>query len=135
LEGFYFGENMKIAFATDNGKNFMDRHFGDALHYIIYEINSDSSKKIDSIENDTEEEEGHADPKKAKNITNLLKDKDVQVVVSKIFGPNIKRIKSKFVCVLIKEETIEDAIIAIKKNISLIQKEWKLGEDRNFLKL
>jgi len=126
---------MKIAFATDNGKNFMDRHFGDALHYIIYEINSDSSKKIDSIENDTEEEEGHADPKKAKNITNLLKDKDVQVVVSKIFGPNIKRIKSKFVCVLIKEETIEDAIIAIKKNISLIQKEWKLGEDRNFLKL
>ena len=126
---------MKIAFATDNGKNFMDRHFGDALHYIIYEINSDSSKKIDSIENDTEEEEGHADPKKAKNITNLLKDKDVQVVVSKIFGPNIKRIKSKFVCVLIKEETIEDAIIVIQKNLSTIQKEWKLGEDRNFLKL
>ena len=126
---------MKVAFATDNGKDFMDRHFGDALQYIIYEINSDSSKKIDSITNNTEEEEGHADPKKAKNITNLLKEKKVQVTVSKIFGPNIKRIKSKFVCVLIKEKTIEEAIDAIQKNISYIQKEWDLGEERNFLKL
>ncbi len=135
MGGFFIGEKMKVAFATDNGINFMDRHFGDALHYRIYEINEDNFELIDSIENNTEEEKRHADPKKAKNITNLLKEKDVQVAVSKIFGPNIKRIKSKFVCILTKEKTIEEAIISIQKNISLIQKEWELGEERNYLRI
>ncbi len=126
---------MKVAFATDNGINFMNRHFGDALHYRIYEINEDKFQLVDSIENDTEEEEGHADPKKAKNITNLLKEKDVHVVVSKIFGPNIKRIRKKFVCILIKEETIEEAVVVIQKNLPIIRKEWDAGEERNYLKI
>ena len=126
---------MRIAFATDNGMNFITRHFGDALKYRIFEITSRESVFIEEIVNNTEEEERHADPKKAKSITNLLKEKNIKVVVSKIFGPNIKRIKTKFVCVLIKEETIDDAIIAIQKNINNIQKEWDAGENRNFLKL
>ena len=31
-------EKIRVAFATDNGKTFMGRHFGDADFYDIYEI-------------------------------------------------------------------------------------------------
>ena len=31
-------KKLKVAFATDDGKTFMDRHFGDAEYYYIYEM-------------------------------------------------------------------------------------------------
>jgi len=85
---------LKVAFATDDGKTFMGRHFGDARFYDIYELDEDQASFIKRIENTVDEEEDvHADPKKAKGISTLLLDEKVAVVVSKIFGPNIKRIK------------------------------------------
>ncbi len=86
-------EKIKVAFATDDGKSFMGRHFGDAEHYYIYEIDNNNANFIKKIDNTTEEEKMHADPKKAKGITSLLNEENVNVVVSKVFGPNINRIK------------------------------------------
>ena len=129
-------QNLKVAFATDDGKTFMDRHFGDAKHYYIYKIDNENSEFVKKISNTTEEEEDiHADPKKAKSIAKLLKQEKVQVVVSKIFGPNIKRIKKKFVCILMKEYSIENSIDIIKSNFLMIAEEWEIGENRSFLKL
>ena len=31
-------EIITVAFATDNGKSFINRHFGDANYYIIYDL-------------------------------------------------------------------------------------------------
>ena len=124
-----------VAFATDNGKLFMDRHFGDAEFYDIYKISKTDTKFLEQIENITEEEKQHADPEKAKGITGLLKKKGVQVVVSKNFGPNIQRIKSVFVCVLIKEDMIDEGTKIIQNHIETIYYEWLLGEKRDFLKL
>ena len=65
---------LKVAFATDDGKTFMSRHFGDAEYYYIYEINKENAEFIKKINNTTEEEEDiHADPTKAKS--NLKKHK------------------------------------------------------------
>ena len=129
-------KKIKVAFATDDGKTFMSRHFGDADYYDIYTVDDEQADFIKRISNTVdEEEEVHADPKKAGSIAKLLKEKKVQVVVSKIFGPNIKRIKKKFVCVLIKEKSIENSIGIIKDNLPTIVEELKKGEDRNFLKL
>ncbi len=129
-------QKFKVAFATDDGKTFMGRHFGDAERYYIYEIDNENDEFIKKIDNSTEEEEDiHADPKKAGSITKLLKQEKVQVVVSKVFGPNIMRIKKKFVCILIKEKSIENSIDIIKSNYLKISKEWESGENRNFLKL
>ena len=129
-------KKLKVAFATDDGKTFMGRHFGDAEQYYIYEIDNENAKFINKIDNTTEEEEDvHADPKKAGSITKLLKQEKVQVVVSKVFGPNIRRIKRKFVCLLIKEQSIENSIGIIKNNLPKIIEEWEIGENRNFLKL
>lgn len=129
-------QKLKVAFATDNGKTIMGRHFGDVEYYYIYEIDNENAEFIKKISNTTEEEEDvHADPKKAGSITKLLKQEKVQVVVSKVFGPNIMRIKKKFVCILIKENSIKDSINIIKSNFLTIAEEWEIGENRDFLNL
>ena len=129
-------QKLKVAFATDNGKTFMGRHFGDAEYYYIYEIDNENAEFIKKISNTTEEEEDvHADPKKAKSIAKLLRQEQVQILVSKIFGPNIVRIKKKFVCILIKEKSIKNSIDIIKSNFLTIAEEWEIGENRDFLKL
>ena len=129
-------QKFKVAFATDNGKTFMGRHFGDAEYYYIYEIDNENAEFIKKISNTTEEEEDvHADPKKAKSIAKLLKQEQVQILVSKVFGPNIVRIKKKFVCILIKEKSIENSIDIIKSNLPVIIGEWGKGEERQYLSL
>lgn len=126
---------MKIAFASDNGKTYIDRHFGDSYYYFIYEISNSETTFIKKIDNTTEEddEEIHADPKKAKNVTQMLKEENIEVVVSKIYGPNIKRIKKKFVCILMNDDDISDSIKTIQQKFDIILNEWKKGESRNHL--
>ncbi len=129
-------EKMKIAFATNNGKTFVDSHFGDADYYDIYAIDEEQADFIKRISNTVdEEEEVHADPKKAKGIANLLLEEKVSIVVSKIFGPNLKRIKKKFVCIIVKEDEIEDGIRKVCKNIEKIYNEWEKGPERQHLSL
>ncbi len=125
-----------IAFATDDGETFVSRHFGDAKFYDIYEIEEGNSIFIKRISNSIdEEEEVHADPKKAKGISGLLLKEDVSIVVSRVFGPNIKRIRKKFVCIIVKENKIKDVINKIHANINTIHDEWKKGEERKHLSL
>ncbi len=126
---------LRFAFATDDGKTYMDRHFGDADYYDIYEISSNENKFIKRISNTTEDDDEHihADPVKAKSVVDMLKIENIQVVASKIFGPNIKRIKKKFVCVLFNDEQISDSIKIIQKNIDVINDEWRKGETRNHI--
>ena len=129
-------EKMKIAFATNNGKTFVDSHFGEADYYDIYAIDEEQADFIKRISNTVdEEEEVHADPKKAKGIANLLLEEKVSIVVSKIFGPNLKRIKKKFVCIIVKEDEIEDGIRKVCKNIEKIYNEWEKGPERQHLSL
>ena len=128
--------DLITAFATDDGKVFMDRHFGDANYYDIYKISASSMEFIKRIDNTTEEEdeEIHADPKKAKGISGLLKKENIQVVVSKVFGPNIKRIKKNFVCIIMSKEEIPESITHIQQRFDAIVKEWDKGEERLFFK-
>ncbi|MEA3495069.1 MAG: NifB/NifX family molybdenum-iron cluster-binding protein [Bacteroidota bacterium] len=124
---------MRTAFASDNGKGFIDRHFGDSDYYYIYEISSNKIEFIKKISNTTEEEEIHADPKKAKGVVTMLKDDSVKVVVSKIYGPNIKRINKKFVCILMNDKNISDSIKTIQEKFMIILDEWDKGESRKHL--
>ena len=55
-------EKFITAFATDDGESFIDRHFGDADFYDIYEISESKVQLLKRIDNTTEEdddEEGH----------------------------------------------------------------------------
>jgi predicted Fe-Mo cluster-binding NifX family protein len=124
-----------VAVATDDGKKIVERHFGDAQYYDVYRIAKQEIVFVERIENTTEAERQHADPVKAKGITQLLKQKGVQVLVSKNFGPNILRIKTKFVCVRIKKEQVEEIVQEIQNHLETIYYEWLLEDKRNFLKL
>ena len=127
---------LRVAFATDDGKTFMGRHFGDARFYDIYELDEDRASFIKRIENTVDEEEDvHADPKKAKGISTLLLDEKVAVVVSKIFGPNIKRIKKKFVCIVVRDDEIDVGLKKICNNIEKIYVEWEKGNERKHILL
>ncbi len=128
---------IKVAFATDDGKTFMDRHFGDAEYYDVYEISETDSEFKKRIKNTTEEDDEniHADPEKAKGVAGLFKNENIKVVVSKVFGANIKRIKKKFVCVLMNDNSISESIKNIQQSIHIIDNEWNKGEERNHLNL
>jgi len=128
-------EKLRVAAATDDGENFVDRHFGDAEFFDLYDVSPAGVEFILRVENRTEEEEGHADPKKAKDIVGILKKQGVQVGLTRVFGPNIKRIKSKIVCTLTARETVSDGLEQIRENFDTIIAEWEKGEDRNFLDL
>jgi len=127
---------MKIligAFGTDDGKTFTNRHFGDSNKFDIYEISSESVKFIKQINNNSVEEKVHADPKKAGSISKMLKSQGVQVVFSKQFGPNIKRIRKKFVCVKSSDENIKALQEIAIDNFEIISELLEEGEERGFI--
>ncbi len=127
-----------VAFATDDGENFVDRHFGDAKYYDLYEI--DGEKKavfLKRIENKTEieNEKPHGDPRKARGVFQTLAPFGVNVLVGRAFGPNINRMKSKFLCVIVGDEKIADGINRTLSNLDKIESEYEKGESREYLVL
>ena len=131
---------MKIiaAFGTDDGKCFIERHFGDSLYFDVYEIDENNADFLRRIGNSTDKDEGeeiHGDRVKAGGIMGLLLNETVNVAVAKNFGPNIKRIQKKFVCVRIVGFDIAESIKEIQKNIVNVSRQWEKGEDRKHLNL
>lgn len=128
---------MLIACATDNGKTFIDRHFGDALQYDIYKWDSAYFKYVKTIINTSEEddEEIHGDPKKAKQILDLLLEEDVKVGVSMIFGPNIKKIRKRLVPIIVSEKTIEEGLKVIANHIEEVNHAIGLKEKNTHIDL
>ena len=126
---------LLVACATDNGKNFVDRHFGDANYYNIYKISEEGFEYVKKIENTSEEEKVHADPKKAKGISGFLKNEDVKILLSKQFGANINRMKKKFVPVVVNTDRIEEGLARAIHNLDLIIDEWNKGEERKHIVL
>ncbi len=108
-------ENVKIACATDDGINFSREHFGSAKKFLIYELNLENgtAKLVGEIENTTPEERVHGDPAKAKNISYLLGD--VDALFGFAFGPNMVRMRERFVPILSKERNIKSALEKLKK--------------------
>jgi len=127
--------SLKAALATDNQKQFMDRHFGDAKYYMIFKIDKHGAELINEIVNTSGEERRHADPQKAKSIIDLLKDEEVMAGVSKKFGPNIMRIKKHLVPIIINEQNIEDGILCLIDNYDKIMAVYEKGADRNHIVL
>ncbi len=134
----YRMKNAIAAFATDDGTYFVGRHFGDAEFYDLYEISMSEAKflkRIDNTTDDDEDEGKHGDPKKAKGITGILKEEGVTIAVSKVFGPNLKRIKRKFLCIIFREGSINESIGKLQENFSALADEWAKGEERDSIRL
>jgi len=123
---------MIVACATDNGVNFIDRHFGDALKYEIYQISEKDSIYLKSIIN-TSKEEDHDDPRKANNIIDLLLKENVEVGLTKVFGPNIEKLKLRLVPILISTNNIEEGLVKIREHFNDVSNAILLKDDRKYL--
>ncbi len=121
------------ALATDDGDTFIDRHFGDARSYHLYALDGQRPRFLKAIPNTAPEESGHADPRKAGGIAKLLRAENVHVLATRIFGPNLKRIRKKFVCVILESHEISEGLDFLSANIGLIAEAWDQGEERTYL--
>ncbi len=122
--------------ATDDGINLVDRHFGDASFFEVFDVYPTGCEAVRRVQNDTDEEDGvHAAPKKARGISGILGSHGVQVAVSRVFGPNIKRIKKRFVCVLTRHSDVTGCLDQVCAHLNLVVAEWNKGEERHFIDL
>jgi predicted Fe-Mo cluster-binding NifX family protein len=129
-------EEIIIACATDNEEHFPDKHSGEATFFMIYKIDGIKAEFITRVKNTSPEERMHGDPQKAKGVVGLLMEKNVDVIVSKQYGKNLKRIKDKVVPVIIRTNKIEDGIGLCIENIDRLRNELKKdGEERRHIVL
>jgi len=99
---------INIAFALSQSGTFEKKHFGDADKYQIYHLSNETFKMLYEEENPfklVDESSAHGTEKKAGSIIDFLHQKNVSVVVSRKFGPNIKHIARHFIPVEVSEET------------------------------
>ncbi len=117
---------MRIAFALSQGGTFDKKHFGDADTYQIYELKDGLFALAHEEANPTtsfEDSEKHGNKEKAKQIIKFLKNKQVDVLVSKQFGTNIKFIARHFIPVKISKDTPERVKESLLKHQHWIQEE------------
>ncbi len=126
-------EELLFAIGTDdNEKLKSDDHVGMSKYFQVWIYSNGIlglKEKRENVKYREDETRIHGDPGKANATASALKE--IDVLVGKMFGPNIKRLKNKFVCAVIREESIERAIRVIKENINEIieekNKEVKIG--------
>ena len=125
-----------VAFGTDDGKNLNNDHVGMAKYFYVYEFSNGREKLVEKRENtrfEGDETAKHGDPEKAKATSSVLEG--VDVLVGKKFGPNLPRLLGKFVCVLVRTNTIATAIEAIHNNMDSIAEERNKEEGRKHIVL
>ncbi len=122
-----------VAFSTDDGFNLTRNHFGDGKEFYIYEITQEGAKLVKVIKNTAPEEDLHGDPKKASAIGQLLGKEGVQVLVGFAMGPNIVRMRKRFVPVISRCSSIEDAIKGIIDKYTEIEKETQKEGDKEVI--
>ena len=127
-------ENLVIAVGTDEGKMVKsDNHVGMSKYFQIWDYSNGELHFREERENakyKEDESKIHGDPGKAKATTSVLND--IDLLVGKMIGPNITRLNDKFVCAVVRDPSIEQAIKVIKENINEIIEE-KNKKERNAL--
>ena len=121
---------MKItfAFAVNNQGLFEKNHFGEAENFAIYAFSGNELRLTEILPNTVKYENGevkHGLKSKALQIISILKEKDVNILVSKQFGKNISIINQHFIPVIIHEENTEQVKEILGKNILWLKDELK----------
>ncbi len=113
--------SFKVACATADGQHFFEGHFGDAPFYIVYEVVENGFKESGRIDNHPSDT-GHGEAEKANKIMGIMRQ-DINVFANFQYGPNIKRIRKKYVPVVIKNHNLDirTAINRLQERFSEIQ--------------
>ncbi len=126
---------INIACGTDDGVTFTEEHFGSAKFYLLYTLNLETGELnyVDKIYNTSPQEQTHGDPKKAKSVSELMQN--VHVLVGSAMGPNIVRMRKKFIPVISRERDIESAMEKLKDKLDVIKRNLEMPpeEDREII--
>jgi len=129
-------KELLIAFGTDDGRNLNNDHVGMAKDFYVYKFFDGKEELIEQRPNSRfagDESIKHGDPEKAKATAKALQG--IDVLVGRRFGPNITRLLRKFVCVVVKTDTLESAIKTVHENMDRVNEEMGRGEDRKAIVL
>ncbi|MGE0019463.1 MAG: NifB/NifX family molybdenum-iron cluster-binding protein [Draconibacterium sp.] len=121
---------MKItfAFAVNNQGLFENNHFGEAENFAIFTSSENELQHLETLSNPVKNKhmEGeHGLKDKALQIISVLKEKEVNVLVSKQFGKNINIVNQHFIPVIIHEENLEQVTMILGRNINWLKDELK----------
>ncbi len=119
------------AFGVDKDGNLTDGHFGDSEYFEIFSISENSIVLAEKRKNLKIVEKMHGDPNKAKAISALLSGVDVLVAFR--MGPNILRMKKKFVPVIVGTRDKRMAKKLVLKNFSHILEEVEKEGEKNYI--
>jgi len=119
---------LLVAFGTDDDNTLKsDNHVGMSKYFKVYRFSDDKEEFIEQRSNvkyKEDESKIHGDAGKANATASALEN--VDVLVGHIFGPNISRLRNKFVCAVVRKDTVEQAIQAVRENINeLIEEKSK----------
>jgi predicted Fe-Mo cluster-binding NifX family protein len=127
---------LLVAFGTDDGENLNNDHVGMAKYFHIYRFSDGKEELIEkrkNVEFTVDESIKHGDPEKAKATSSALQG--VDVLVGRKFGPNITRLLKKFVCIVVRTDSIASAIKAVYNNMDSIVEQKNRGEERKHIAL
>ncbi len=119
--------SMLVACATDDQKTFVPDHFGEAKYFVLYRLTPEGWEHVKTLSNQVREGHGHGHQHhhghghghgegwKAKAILEHFREEQVDVFVSRRFGPNIVHI-NKFVLPVVfrREGSIEEGLEACR---------------------
>jgi predicted Fe-Mo cluster-binding NifX family protein len=119
---------IEFAVGTDDKVNFSSDHFGSAHFFLIYSLNLKTGEIVllNTMDNLTPDEDRHGDPLKARNVSELLKE--VSIFIGKEMGPNVARIRQKFIPIISQKASIDRALSLIPDLIPDIRTELQKPE-------
>ena len=129
--------SLLIAISTNDGENLvLDEHAGMAKYFDVYRFGDGDPEFVERRENSKyggDETMKHGDPKKAKSSMEALGDVDAWA--SPRFGPNLVRLIKKMVCIVVRVQTVAQAVELIAANLDRVAEESAKGEERKHLVL
>jgi predicted Fe-Mo cluster-binding NifX family protein len=119
---------LRFAFGVNNENRFEKMHFGDADRYLIFTLEDGkmilSSEEVNNFKFIDEEVE-HGSIRKGNAIIKFLKEKNVNVLVSKQFCENVSLLNEYFIPVIITREERDEIIDMLNKHLHWIKDEWE----------
>ena len=111
---------MTLAIGVNEHKAFSNEHFGESHYFLIYQWNGNAFELVEERLNAKFDEEKHGDERKAQHIMSQLSD--VSVLVAKVFGPNIKKVKQRYVIVISRIDDVQQTVAILNNKYEQLMK-------------
>lgn len=140
-------QTLVVAIASDDGEHMPKGHFGAAPRFELYALEADNATWLRSIDNprantssspdagDAHHSHGPGSSHQGGGIGRLLGGEGAQVMVSRAFGANIKRMRQRFLPVVVQRDRVSDAIALLQSQWERVEQHWQQGEQRKHLVL